>query len=401
VNFNNFGFEPSIVESLDWMGFTETTPIQEKAIPIILEGKDLIGCAQTGTGKTAAFVLPMVDTLIKKGETGGIKTLIIVPTRELATQIESNISGMIYFSNLSCIAVYGGGDGLNYEKERKALVAGADIVIATPGRLISHINMEYVKFDKLQFLILDEADRMLDMGFSDDLMKIVNKLPAKRQTLMFSATMPEKIRTLAHKILQNPERVDISISKPASGIAQSLYFCHDEQKIPLVVEILSKKEYQSVLIFCSTKIAVKNLGRELAFKKLSVKTISSDLEQNEREEVLLSFRNKRTTILVATDVLSRGIDIDSIELVINFDVPPDPEDYVHRVGRTARAQTKGEAITLVNGRDFSKLIGIETMIESEIPRISLPAYMGETPVFKAEAPRQFSNRPRHFKKKVK
>jgi len=401
MNFNELGFDPSIIESLDWMGFSKATPIQEKAIPIILQGKDLIGCAQTGTGKTAAFVLPMLDNLIKAEESSGIKALIVVPTRELATQIENNISGFIYFSNLSCIAVYGGGDGVNYAKERKALETGVDIVIATPGRLISHINMNYVNFSNLKYFILDEADRMLDMGFSDDLMKIVNTLPTKRQTLMFSATMPDKIRTLAHKILHNPERVDISISKPASGITQSLYLCNEEQKIALVCDILSKKEYKSVLIFCSTKLAVKNLGRELLRRKLSAKIISSDLEQNEREEVLLSFRNRRTTILVATDVLSRGIDIDSIELVINFDVPPDPEDYVHRVGRTARAETKGEAITLVNQRDYNRLNEIEKMIESKIPQINIPIEIGETPVFTLRSPGSFSGKRNNFNRKPK
>jgi superfamily II DNA/RNA helicase len=401
MNFNEFGFEPSIVESLDWMGFSNATPIQEKAIPIILNGHDLIGCAQTGTGKTAAFVLPMIDILLKKPESSGIKALIVVPTRELATQIENNISGFIYFSNLSCIAVYGGGDGINYEKERKALVTGADIVIATPGRLISHINMNYVKFDKLQFLILDEADRMLDMGFSDDLLKIVRELPKKRQTLMFSATMPDKIRKLALNILSNPERVDISISKPASGIVQSVYLCNDNQKLPLVYDILSKQNFTSVLIFGSTKLAVKNIGKELVRKGLNAKIISSDLEQSERESVLASFRSKRTTILVATDVLSRGIDIDSIELVINFDVPPDPEDYVHRVGRTARAQTKGEAVTIVNEKDFYKLVGIERMIESEIPKKQLPEYLGPTPQFTLDGSNKMKNRRKKFKSNSK
>ena len=343
------------------MGFQTPTPIQQQAIPLILDRKDIIACAQTGTGKTAAFLLPVINHIIKE-RSGNISTLVIVPTRELAIQIDEALQGFSYFANTSSLAIYGGNNGMSFEQEKKALTQGADIIIATPGRLISHLNMGYVNFKGVRHLILDEADRMLDMGFSEDIAKITRFLPTQRQTLLFSATMPPKIRTLAKQILKNPEQISLSISKPAEGVTQRVYPVANEQKIPLIRRILKESEADSILIFSGTKLKVKQLEKELKSMRFDIAAIHSDLEQTQRNDVLRAFKNKKLRILVATDILSRGIDIDSIGLVINYDVPGDPEDYVHRVGRTARAQTTGEAITFVNAADQHKLKRIEDLI---------------------------------------
>lgn len=371
------------MESLDAMGFSKATPIQELAIPKIIEGKDLIGCAQTGTGKTAAFLLPVIDYLVKNPSKGrnGIRAMVIVPTRELATQIDQQMEGFSYFVGLSSLPVYGGGDSMGWEQQRRALEQGADLIIATPGRLIAHLQMGYVNLDEVEFLILDEADRMLDMGFYDDLMSIITKLPAKRQNLMFSATMPPKIRELANKILNNPDQVNLALSKPAEGVLQSAYLVYDNQKLPLIKHLLKDKDLPSIIIFCSRKNTVREINRELQKGGFKSRAISSDLEQNEREEVLLAFRNRKLQILVATDVLSRGIDIKDINLVINYDVPGDAEDYVHRVGRTARASTTGVAITLINEYDMRGFGDIETLIERVITKSPLPEDLGEGPVY--------------------
>ncbi|PIF05959.1 MAG: ATP-dependent RNA helicase [Draconibacterium sp.] len=364
------------------MGFRDATPIQEQAIPIILNGNDLIGCAQTGTGKTAAFLLPILDMLadMPGGET---TTLIIVPTRELAMQIDQQVQGIGYVLGINSIAIYGGSDGDDWGQQKTALTKGADIVVATPGKLISHLNMGYVKFDSIQFLVLDEADRMLDIGFYDDIIKIISYLPKKRQTLMFSATMAPKIRNLASKVLSNPKEINIAISKPAEGVLQAAYLIYNNQKNGLINHLIHENpEYDSILIFCSTKKAVSELSRVLKKEKLSVAAISSDLEQTEREEVLRGFRSKRIRILVATDVMSRGIDIKDINLVVNYDVPQDAEDYVHRVGRTARADTTGVALTLVNEDDMYKFHQIEQLIEREVFKIPLPDALGEGPMWK-------------------
>lgn len=380
MSFLNFNFEERLQESLDAMGFETPTPVQEQAIPIILKGKDLIACAQTGTGKTAAFLLPVLNDLCKN-PSENITTLVIVPTRELALQIDNAIQGLSYFTGSSSIAIFGGGDGQVFAREKKALIEGANIIVATPGRLMAHLNMGYVPMKDLKHLILDEADRMLDMGFVDDILRIVSYLPAKRQTLMFSATMPEKIRNLAKKLLQSPEEVSLSVSKPAEGVTQLVYPVYDNQKLRLIKHLLSKGSYGSVIVFTSTKSSAKDLYRELR-SKLNVEAIHSDLEQNEREEVLLNFRNRKTEILVATDILSRGIDIEDIGLVINYDVPHDAEDYVHRVGRTARAATTGVAITFVSPESFRKFNKIETFIGYEIPKEPLPDFLGEAPEYK-------------------
>jgi len=382
LDFSSFGFDPSLQESIDISGYKTPTPVQQKAIPVILQGKDIIASAQTGTGKTAAFLLPVLNKLI----TGNFKdsevhALIIVPTRELAVQISGHLDGLTYFSSISSIAIYGGGDGESFTREKQALSKGVDIVVATPGKLISHLNMGYVKMKELKFLILDEADRMLDMGFYEDIMRIISHLPKERQTLLFSATMPPKINQLAKSILKDPVEVNVALSKPPEAIKQLAYVVYEEQKMPLVKKILSDIAHQSILIFCSKKQTVKQLTAQLQRQGFNAKEIHSDLEQNQREEVLLSFASKRLPILVATDILSRGIDIDQIDLVLNYDVPADGEDYVHRIGRTARAQTKGSAITLVNPDDQRKFQRIEKLIEKEVEKGIIPEELGAGPAY--------------------
>ncbi|MFL5764951.1 MAG: DEAD/DEAH box helicase [Bacteroidia bacterium] len=383
MKFSDFHFDSSLQEGLDSMGFEMPTPIQAQAIPIIQSGKDLIGCAQTGTGKTAAFVLPILDKL-SKTPTDKVDTLIIVPTRELALQIDQAIQGFSYFTSVSSLAIYGGSDGSVFEIERRALTEGANVIIATPGRLMAHLNMGYVKLDSLKHLILDEADRMLDMGFIDDILKITTYLPKVRQTLMFSATMAPKIRSLAQKLLKEPEQITISLAKPAEGVTQGAYLVYDAQKNNLIKAILLAKEYSSVIIFVSTKIKVKDLERDLIKGGLKAKAIHSDLEQLEREEVLRNFRSKKLQILVATDILSRGIDIEDIGLVINYDVPGEPADYIHRIGRTARAASKGEALTFINEYDQQKFAQIEALIGSEVTKLPLPEGFAEGPKYQPD-----------------
>jgi superfamily II DNA/RNA helicase len=390
MKFSELGIHDDLLDAISYMGFKVATPIQEQAIPIILDGKDLIGCAQTGTGKTAAFLLPILD-LIADLPGDETSTLIIVPTRELCMQIDQQVQGIGYTMGIHSIAIYGGGDGDNWGQQKMALTKGADIVVATPGKLISHLNLGYVKFDTIKFLILDEADRMLDIGFYDDIIKIISYLPKERQTLMFSATMAPKIRTLASQVLRNPEQINISMSKPAEGVLQAAYLIYNQQKNDLISHLIKENpEYNSILIFCSTKKAVNELTRVLKKQKFSVEAISSDLEQAQREEVLQGFRSKRTRILVATDLMSRGIDVKDINLVINFDVPQDAEDYVHRVGRTARADATGVALTLVNEDDMYSFHQIEQLIEREVFKITLPTHFGEGPAWKVKS---FRGRP--------
>lgn len=372
------------------MGFKNATPIQEQAIPAILDKKDLIACAQTGTGKTAAYLLPVINNIVK-AEVRHLNTLIIAPTRELAQQIDQQVEGFSYFVGVSSASVYGGGDGATWDLQRKALEEGADIIIATPGRLIAMLAGGTIKFDHLQHLILDEADRMLDMGFFDDIVKIISYLPKERQTLLFSATMPPKIRQLANKILRNPIEINIAIAKPAAGILQQAYVVHDEQKGALLKHVLRSVKWSSVIIFASTKEAVKKLDNSFRKAGLPASAFHSDLEQAEREEILRGFKNKQITILIGTDVLSRGIDVEGISLVINFDVPPDPEDYVHRVGRTARAESTGTAVTFINERDQRKFFAIEKLIGQSIEKLPLPEGMGPGPEYK---PQQSSGGPR-------
>ncbi len=395
MDFSEFGFSPELMESLNAMGFQKATPVQEKAIPPVMTGKDIIACAQTGTGKTAAYLLPVMNEIFTKN-LKGTNALILAPTRELAVQIDQQFQGMAYFLNLHSVPVYGGRDSGEWEIEKKALTSGADVIIATPGRLISHLNLGYVKFQNLQFLVLDEADRMLDMGFFEDLMKIYKHLPPKKQTLMFSATMPPKIRQLANKMLTNYAQVDIAISAPAEGVKQQAYLVHNPQKLELISGILKEKDHDSVVVFASRKTTVKELTRSLKKNGFEVEGISSDLEQKAREEILLNFRNKKLKIIVATDVLSRGIDIDDINMVINYDVPGDAEDYVHRVGRTARAAKTGEAITLINGDDVQRFHKIERLIRQTVDKLALPEGMEQGPAYN---PADFKGKKKKYKGK--
>ncbi len=386
MRFDEFNFCYELLDGLDAMGFEEATPIQEQAIPIIMDGKDIIACAQTGTGKTAAFLLPILDKIMQSGEVGKCNTLVIAPTRELALQIDQQVEGFGYFLGISSLAVYGGGDGMSWEQQKKALTKGADIIIATPGRLLSHLGMGYVKFDDIEHLILDEADRMLDMGFFEDIMSIVGHLPKERQNLLFSATMPPKIRQLAKKILNEPEQINIAISKPAEGVLQAAYLVFDDYKTALLRDLIKDKKdaYHSIIVFASTKKLVSQIAKDLRRADIPAKAISSDLEQKEREDVLLEFRNRQLQVLVATDIMARGIDIKEINLVVNYDVPSDAEDYVHRVGRTARADSTGVALTFINKKDQRKFYSIETLIEQEVAKIKTPEHIGQSPQYEPE-----------------
>src|SRR5690606_14579127 len=382
MTFSELHLNKLILDGLSAMGFNDPTPIQQQAIPVVLAKKDLIACAQTGTGKTAAYILPTLHHLLD-AESEHIDTIIIAPTRELALQIDQQVEGFAYFVSVNSIPVYGGGEAASWDQQKEALTQGANIVIATPGRFIAHLNLGYVDVSHVKRLILDEADRMLDMGFHDDIMKIINMLPKDRQTLLFSATMPPKIRTLSSKILKNPEEVNIAISKPAEGILQGAFSVYNQQKIPLIKELIQgkEKELPSIIIFSSTKMNVKLLEKEISKLGFSAAAIHSDLDQSEREKVLMNFKNKKTQLLIATDIVSRGIDIDSISLVINFDVPQDAEDYIHRVGRTARAASTGIAITLINEEDQFKFSKIETLIGAPIKKASLPAHFEKGPEY--------------------
>jgi ATP-dependent RNA helicase RhlE len=379
VTFKDFNFNEQLAEGLDSMGYQTPTPIQQLAIPVVMQGKDVIACAQTGTGKTASYLLPLLHQ-IAENHTGHTAALILAPTRELAQQIDQQAEGLAYFTGLSSVAVFGGGDGIVYEQQRRAIQNKVDIVVATPGRLMAHLNSGILKFNHLQYLILDEADRMLDMGFQDDIMKIVGHLPKKRQTLLFSATMPPKIRKLAHTIMHEPEQINIALSQPAVGITQQIYRAQDEQKGLLIRQILSSGKYSSSIVFASTKEKVKAVYRDLKSARFNVRAFHSDMEQLEREEILLAFKNRKLPIIIGTDALSRGIDVEGIDLVINYDAPHDPEDYIHRIGRTARAATTGTAITFINRQDLRKLQNIQQLIDREIEEVPLPEDVAAIPV---------------------
>ena len=403
MNFTELKLNKLLLEGISYLGFETATPIQEKVIPFILENRDLIACAQTGTGKTAAFVLPILNKLIGK-EDNSIDTLIIVPTRELAIQIDQQIQGLSYFVSAGSIAVYGGGDGKDWDAQKDALKNGTDIIVATPGKLLSHIKMGYVNFKNIKHLVLDEADKMLDMGFIDDIQTIISFLPAKRQTLLFSATMSNSIRQLAQKVLHNPAEVTLSMSKPAEGVDQKAYLVYEEKKVKLITYLLlERKHYDSILIFTSTKSKVNEIVRAMNRYGYPSHGISSNLDQDQREEVLSAFRSKQIRILVATDVMSRGIDVKEINMVINFDVPHDADDYVHRVGRTARVNAKGEAITLVIPKEKYLLRKIEQLITSVIPKLEPPDNIGPLPKWEDRVPesnnnRGFTNKRKMFKK---
>lgn len=396
MRFNEINLHEDVLQGVEAMNFQEMTPVQEQTIPVILEGKDIIGCAQTGTGKTAAYTLPLLSRLVCEGNPGNhIRAVIMVPTRELAQQIDMQFEGFSYFLPISTTVVYGGGDGANWDQQKKGLLMGADVVIATPGRLLSHIANSGIDLSHVDYFILDEADRMLDMGFFDDIMQIVKQMPAKRQTIMFSATLPPKIRQLAKQILNNPAEINIAISKPNEAIVQSAYVCYETQKMPIVQELFNKPSQKKTIIFSSSKQKVKDLAYSLKRMKLNVAAMHSDLEQEQREAVMLDFKNGKIDILVATDIVARGIDIDDIGLVINYDVPHDPEDYIHRIGRTARANADGVAITFICEAEQGKFHRIEEFIEKDIYKIPLPPHIGEGPEYN---PRAFSSQRRNFSK---
>jgi len=369
------------MNGIEAMRFEEATPVQEQVIPTILEGKDVIACAQTGTGKTAAFLLPVIHRIISAPKQDKIRALVVVPTRELAIQISQQMEGFGYFAPVSSLAVYGGGTGAVYANEKRALTSGADLVVCTPGRMISHLNLGYVDFSDLDFFILDEADRMLDMGFFDDIMKIASTVPPKTQRLLFSATMPPRIRELARKTLNKPREINIGLSAPPDQIRQEAYVLHEAQKMPMVRHLTSDQRMRSILIFSDTKIGVKQLSKNLKSKGLAVEEIHSDLDQAEREKVMNRFRSRNTRILVATDIISRGIDVEDIDMVINYDVPHDAEDYVHRIGRTARAGAHGKACTLVSPEDQRKFASIERLLRRTVDKPRLPEDMGEAPEY--------------------
>ena len=410
MRFEDLDLEPEVLDGLDAMNFIEATPIQEETIPVVLEGRDIIACAQTGTGKTAAYILPLLNLIMRhkvEGDKDAVRAIIIAPTRELASQIDMQFEGFSYFMPISTLSVSGGGDGAQWDQQLRAFNKGADVIIATPGRMISHLINSKISLNSVEYLVLDEADRMLDMGFYDDIMKISKHLPAKRQTLLFSATMPSKIRTLAKNILNNPAEINIAISKPNEAIKQMAYVCYEPQKIGLIEEIFSTPVESKTIIFSSSKLKVKDLAHRLKRMKYNVRAMHSDLEQSERDEVMLDFKNGKISILVATDIVSRGIDITDIGLVINYDVPHDPEDYIHRIGRTARANAEGEAITFISKEEQDKFGKIERFLEHEVEKIPLPKHLGEAPAYtptsteKKHKPFKYNGKKKrpYFKKK--
>ncbi|WP_299231343.1 DEAD/DEAH box helicase [uncultured Bacteroides sp.] len=401
MDFSELNLDESVLSALDAMNFKECTPVQEHTIPVLLEGHDLIGVAQTGTGKTAAYLLPVLSKLCS-GEypEDSINCIIMSPTRELAIQIDRQMEAFSYFMPVSGVAVYGGNDGVRFEQEKKGLTLGADVVIATPGRLISHLSLGYVDLSKVSFFILDEADRMLDMGFYDDILQIVKYLPKERQTIMFSATMPEKIRQLADNILNNPVEIKLAVSKPADKIIQAAYICYESQKLEIIKDLFSSQQPERVIIFASSKVKVKEVTKALLRMKLNVGEMHSDLEQLQREEILHEFRNGKVNILVATDIVARGIDIDDIRLVINYDVPHDCEDYVHRIGRTARANNDGCAITFVSETEQTKFYQIERFLDKTIYKLQIPDQIGEGPEYAPKTANNNKNRKKRNGKRI-
>ncbi len=402
MTFDEFGFENEIMDGLDAMNFREATPIQEKAIPVIMDGNDMIACAQTGTGKTAAFILPLMNRMLSSGKNSDkVRALIITPTRELAQQIDLQFEGFSYFAPISTVAVSGGGDGVSWEQQKRGLQLGADVIIATPGRLISHLKISNIDFSGVEYFVLDEADRMLDMGFYDDIMDICSYLPKERQTLLFSATMPPKIRQLAKKILHNQVEVSVAVSKPNESIEQSAYVCYETQKLGIIQHIFSTPVNGKTIVFTSSKIKCKEVAYLLKKKKFKVAAMHSDLEQEVRDSVMLDFKNNKTNILVATDIVARGIDIDQIGLVINYDVPRDPEDYIHRIGRTARANAEGCAITFISEKEQEKFQRIEHFLGYEVRKEEMPQDLGEAPLYKPVQTHGKGNRRRRNGKEVK
>ena len=378
--FDELPLADEILDALWDMHFDECTPVQEKTIPVILDGKDVISCAQTGTGKTAAYILPLLTNLLYDAhDPSKLNAIIMAPTRELAQQIDQQMEGFGFYVPFSSVAVYGGNNGQAWGTQSTGLQRGADIVIATPGRLLSLMNIYDIDFSGVKYFILDEADRMLDMGFYDDIMAIVNKLPKDRQNILFSATMPTNIRRMAKAIMNNPVEIQIAISRPPESIQQQAIDIFESQKTTYLKDLLKERKLKKVIVFVGKKQRVKDLARALRAINIDARAMHSDLEQKERDEVMLDFRNNKVDVLVATDIVSRGIDVDDIPLVINYDVPRDAEDYVHRIGRTARAENEGEAITLVSPEDKNFFNKIERFLQKSIDRLPLPSSLGEAP----------------------
>jgi superfamily II DNA/RNA helicase len=400
VVFYYLDLNDNALDALDDMNFTTCTPIQEKCIPEILNGKDVLGVAQTGTGKTAAYLLPILSMLDDGGyPKDKINCIIMSPTRELAQQIDQAMQGFAYYMpEVNSVAVYGGNDGNRYDQEYQAMKMGADVIIATPGRFISHITMGNVDLSHVSFFVLDEADRMLDMGFSDDILSIAKLLPETCQTIMFSATMPQKIEQLAHTLLKNPVKIKLAVSKPAEKIRQKAYVCHETQKTGIMRHLFKEREMKRVIVFASSKLKVKDIYHDLVRMGVSCGEMHSDLTQAERDEVMYRFKSGQIDVLVATDIVARGIDIDDIAMVINYDVPHDAEDYVHRIGRTARADRDGEAITLVRGYEIADFMDIEKFLGKSVDKIPLPKELGEGPEYKPM--RRNGNRQRNRGGKV-
>lgn len=411
MKFYELDLNDSVLDALDAMNFEDCTSIQEKAIPAILDGHDLIGVSQTGTGKTAAYLLPVLSLLSDGGfPENKTKCLIMVPTRELAQQIDQAIEGFSYYLNLSSVAIYGGNDGIRYDQEKKGLAMGVDIIIATPGRLKAHMNVEDIDFSQIAFFILDEADRMLDMGFSEDIMAIAEALPKDRQTILFSATMPPKIKKLAATLLHDPVSIELAVSKPADKIIQTAYVCHENQKLGILLDLFNTSKPTKVIVFSSSKQKVKDITKALQQRRLNVGAMHSDLTQQERDDVMYKFKAEQIDILVATDIVARGIDIDDVSVVINYDVPHDAEDYIHRIGRTARANRDGCAITLVSEKDQWQFGMIEKFLEKEITKIPVPEKLGPAPEYvpfkkngerKSGSGRNFKNKKRNYPNKGK
>ncbi len=388
--FEDFDLSDDLLDALYAMHFEECTPIQEQAIPVVLDRRDLIAIAQTGTGKTAAYLLPVIDLLAELPEADGfVNCIVMAPTRELAQQIERQMDGFSYYLPLSSIAVYGGTDGAGFARQQKGMKAGADVVIATPGRLQALLQIGGIDLSKVRYFVLDEADRMLDMGFYDDIMAIAKLLPKERQTLLFSATMPPKIRKLAQSLLNDPVEVKIAPSRPVEKIKQSAIFCYEDDKQRTLTDILKKRRGERVIVFAASKHGVRDLSRDLRRSGIKAAEIHSDLDQQQREETIRGFRSGRIEVIVATDLLARGIDIDEVMLVVNYDVPREPEDYVHRVGRTARANADGEAVTLVSPRDRRAFARVESTLKIKIAAENRPA----------SSPRPASDRPARSDKK--
>lgn len=383
MKFEETDLNDNILDALYDMHFEDCTPIQEQCIPQILDGRDVLGVAQTGTGKTAAYLLPILSKLDDGGyPKDAVNCIVMSPTRELAQQIDQAMQGFAYYlPDVSSVAVYGGNDGNRYDQEMKSMRLGADVIIATPGRLISHISMGNIDLSKVSFFVLDEADRMLDMGFSDDIMKIASKLPKTCQTIMFSATMPKDIEKLAQTLLKNPVEIKLAVSKPAEKIQQSAYLCYETQKLSIIQDIFKAGDLKRVIIFSGSKMKVKQINQALQHMKINSGEMHSDLDQAQRDEIMFKFKSGQIDVLVATDILSRGIDIDDIAMVINYDVPHDAEDYVHRIGRTARADRDGVAITLVNEDDMYAFHEIEKFLEKDITKNPLPEGCGEGPEY--------------------